>query len=130
LFAFFISSTFNKISVSPLVGMSCGNTAGPQVSKTLTLGRGSRVAQGGLRGAQAYEASGLVPGTWEKHGPTVLNRLAKKDPRAFVYAPLALVPKALQVDETRRIYQIRETPLTPEEWEAKHCGSLNIYTSL
>jgi len=59
---------------------------------------------------------------WEKHGPQVLARLAKKDPRSFVYAALALVPKAMEVDATRRIYRMRDTPLSPSEWRAKHEG--------
>jgi hypothetical protein len=31
-----------------------------------------------------------------------------------------MVPKGLQVDSTRRIYRMRDTPYTTEEWAAKH----------
>jgi hypothetical protein len=51
----------------------------------------------------------------------VLDRLARKDPRALAMICASLVPKTPEVDAKRVIYRVRDTPLTAEEWEAKHC---------
>jgi hypothetical protein len=57
---------------------------------------------------------------WAKYGAKALEKLAKKDPRSFVYAALALVPKTTEIDGVRRIYRMRDHPLTVEEWSQKH----------
>jgi hypothetical protein len=57
---------------------------------------------------------------WQEHGTKVLQWLAKKDRRALAQIMASLVPKSVEVDETRRIYRMREQPLSPEEWRAKH----------
>ena len=59
---------------------------------------------------------------WEEQGPAILKRVAKKNPQAILAAMVALVPKGEAVDEAQRVYIIRDTPLTPEEWQQKHAG--------
>jgi hypothetical protein len=61
-------------------------------------------------------------GEWKEGGREAIAKLRKKDPRSFVYAALALVPKEMIIDETQRVYVMRDTPLTVEEWEIKHAG--------
>lgn len=63
---------------------------------------------------------------WEEGGIEMLRYLGKNDPRSIVAACVALVPKSIEVDATQRIYQVRETPLTPDEWAAKHSGGVPI----
>jgi hypothetical protein len=63
---------------------------------------------------------------WERLGHQAIEKVAKKDPRSFVYAALALVPREHVVDEVQRIYIIRDTPLTAEEWQEKHAGGAPI----
>jgi hypothetical protein len=59
---------------------------------------------------------------WETHGKKMLERLVKKDPRSLVQVMASLVPKEMVIDETQRVYVMRDTPLTVEEWEIKHAG--------
>jgi Family of unknown function (DUF5681) len=68
--------------------------------------------------AQAFLTDLLA--VWEAHGRKVLERLAKKDPRTLAMICASLVPKTMEFDETRRVYVMRDTPLTPEEWAKKH----------
>lgn len=56
---------------------------------------------------------------WEKHGIKAIEKLAKNDPRSFVTIVAALVPKEQVIDETQRVYIIRDEPLTAEEWQAQ-----------
>jgi hypothetical protein len=63
---------------------------------------------------------------WQQHGREAVERLAKRDSRSFVYAALALVPKEMISEEPRRVYIIRDTPLSVQEWAEKHCGNVPI----
>jgi hypothetical protein len=82
-----------------------------------TPGSKDRITQAFLTDLQAL---------WEDHGPAILKRIAKKNPQAILAAMVALVPKAQVVDETRRIYRMRDTPLSPEEWKQKHAAGVPL----
>ena len=77
------------------------------------MGSKNRIAEAFLRDFQE---------AWQEHGRKAIERLAKKDPRAFVYAALALVPKEMISEEVQRVYGM----LTPEEWQQKHAGGAPI----
>jgi hypothetical protein len=63
---------------------------------------------------------------WNEGGREALRKVMKKDPRSIILVVAGLVPKEMIVDETQRIYIIRDTPLTAEEWHAKHAGAVPI----
>jgi hypothetical protein len=63
---------------------------------------------------------------WVRHGPKVLDWLARKDRRTFAMLAAAMVPKDFRIDETQRVYVIRDTPLSVEEWQLKHAGGVPI----
>lgn len=90
-----------------------GNPGGPG----RPAGSRDKLTQAFLRDLQAI---------WDEGGIEMLRRLEKTDPRSVVAACVALVPKSVEVDSTRRVYRMRETPLTPDEWQAKHSGGVPI----
>jgi hypothetical protein len=54
---------------------------------------------------------------WEDQGPAILKRVAKRNPEALIRVMASLVPKEMAVDETQRVYIIRDEPLSAEEWQ-------------
>jgi hypothetical protein len=53
---------------------------------------------------------------WEDQGPAILKRVAKRNPEALIRVMATLVPKEMAVDETQRVYIIRDEPMSAEEW--------------
>jgi hypothetical protein len=63
---------------------------------------------------------------WGDQGSAILKRIAKKSPQSILAAMVALVPKTQDVDNIQRVYVMRDTPLTPEEWQEVHAGGAPI----
>jgi len=72
-----------------------------------TPGSKNRIAEAFLKDFQE---------AWQQHGREAIARLAKRDPRSFVYAALALVPKEMSTEETQRIYMDEERQIVG--WKA------------
>ena len=66
---------------------------------------------------------------WEREGHSAIERLAQSDPRAFVYAAVAMVPKEVKVDAENRVYVVRNDPLPVGDWMKKHAENGDARTS-
>jgi hypothetical protein len=73
----------------------------------------------GVKNAISHAFLTDLQALWEHQGPAVLKRIAKKNPQAILAAMVSLVPKAQVVDETQRVYIIRDTP-PAIDWRPQH----------